>query len=114
MATPISAFAQWTQFADVENRIYYIDLGSMRKDGETRTFWILSNFKQRSQYGDMSSRMKEVINCKKETLMHLQFSAFTQTNLGGAMTADYTPDAKWNHIAPQTVNAEKMRIVCSR
>jgi hypothetical protein len=115
MSVSCSAFAQWTEvITSNKGDIVYVDFTSIRKDGDNRTYWAMTNYKQRGQTGDMSSRRKEVINCKNETWTILQLSTFTQPNLGGAVTTDFTPPVKLVHIAPQTVNAELMRIVCSK
>jgi hypothetical protein len=115
MSTSLPALASWTAvITSNEGDIVYVDFASIRKDGDNRTYWAMTNYKQRTPYGDMSARRKEVMNCKNETRIILQFSTFTQPNLGGAITTDFTPPVKLEHVAPRTTAETVMQAVCSK
>jgi hypothetical protein len=115
MSVSLPALASWTAvITSNEGDIFYVDFTSIRKDGDTRTYWAMTNYKQRTPYGDMSARKKEVMNCKNETRIILQFATFTQPNLGGAISTNFSPTGKLDHIAPRTTAESVMKAVCSR
>ena len=107
-----SANAAWTEIADTNIGTFYVDFATVRKDGNTRVFWRMINFKQPTSDGHLSARQKTAINCINETFRDIDFSAFTQPNLRGAMSGPYTPPPNWDHIPPRTVYASLMRAVC--
>ena len=113
-ALSFGAFASWVEYGDTNTQIHFIDFTTIRKDGDTRTFWTMINNKKRDKDGSMSERHKQIINCKSETYAILQFTAFTQVNLGGSVTLQITHPPKWTHVPPRTAVAELMRLVCSR
>ena len=107
-----SASAAWTVYAENDERIMSVELSSVRKDGDTRTFWLMNDYKQISPYGDLSARTKVVFDCKKEMKKILDFATFSQRNLGGAVTSTLTPVSKWEHIPPSTYDYLLIDVVC--
>ena len=107
-----SASAAWTVYAENDERIMSVELSSVRKDCDTRTFWLMNDYKQISPYGDLSARTKVVFDCKKEMKKILDFATFSQRNLGGAVTSTLTPVSKWEHIPPSTYDYLLIDVVC--
>ena len=106
------ASAAWTQYSETSEATFYIDLDTVKKEGNNRIFWQMMDYKQISQDGDKSARVKIEVDCKKEMLNFLDFAAFTGQNLSGAMSGQVTPQPEWSHIPPGTPNAKLMRAVC--
>lgn len=107
-----TASAAWTVYEETDDRILLVELSSVRKDGDNRTFWLMSDYKQISPYGDLSARSKVVFDCKKEMKKILDFTTFSQRNLGGAVTSTLTPVPKWDHIAPNSYDYLLIGVVC--
>ena len=112
--TSHSAFAAWTQFSETNERVYFVDLDTLKKEGNTRIFWRLTNYKTRNKFGDLSGRRKELLDCTKEATQTLSFASFAEPFAGGMSTSTLNPAPEWTHIPPNTVDDTLMRLVCSR
>jgi hypothetical protein len=109
-----SAFAEW-RFITVNsnNDSVYIDPNTIRKDGNMRTYWWKAEYKKRGKAGEMSSRAKYEVDCKKEVNRLLAFASFAEPNLRGEIitSGDY-PNDSFMAIAPETIDNTLMQIVC--
>jgi len=69
----MTAYAEWTYITKTEthDREYFIDLSSIKNDGDKRTYWVLTNFKksQKAPNGKLyqSIKLRTISNCKDET-----------------------------------------------
>jgi hypothetical protein len=114
MSVSLPALASWTLLFETDSSFEFIDYSTIRKDGDNRTFWTMSNLKKLDNQGNWSSRQRQVINCKNETMTLLQYSAFAEMSLGGPVTHEVSNVNKTVHIAPQTFGANLMKIVCPK
>jgi hypothetical protein len=111
----IPALASWTEVTEsVRGAVYYVDVSTIKKDGHTKTFWNMVNYSEPTEFGAMSARFKDVIDCNRETQSSLAHTWFSKPDLEGAVINNYTPSNEVRHIAPQTVNAAIMDFVCSK
>ena len=108
----LPASAAWTEYGDVDEYTFYVDLNTVLVDGDVRNVWTMANLKNRNSYGSLSSRSKVEINCKKGMARGLDFASFSQPNLGGEIITRHVPPAIWDHIPPGTSYADLMRLVC--
>jgi len=109
-----SAFAEWQLISiNDQDTMFYIDPATIRKDGNMRTFWRKSEFKSRGNTGDMSTRAKIEIDCKKEAYRFLAVAGFSESNLTGKMnfSTDF-PNQPFIAIAPDTTDSAFMKKVC--
>jgi hypothetical protein len=114
MVVSCSAFAQWTEVISTEEATHFIDFNGVKKDGARRTFWVLDNFKQRDETGDLSAMKRVVINCNNETYQRISFSTFTAHFASGSGTYTNSKAMEVIHVMPNTVLAAIMRSVCSK
>jgi hypothetical protein len=113
MMLSCSASAAWTEVTENDvGDTYFIDLASIRVDGQKRTVWRLTNFKMPIQKY-YSARNRATYDCVRETKTILTTTYFTQRNLKGDSVTD-EPSGKVIHVAPNTVDADIMQLVCSR
>jgi len=109
-----SALAEWRFLVEnAKDDMYYIDLETIRKDGNMRTFWSKTESKSRGKDGTISYREKLEIDCKKEGVRILAIATFAEPNLRGTMIfqGDF-PNAPFDAIAPGTIDNTFMRLVC--
>jgi len=109
-----SAFAEWRFLVEnAKDDMYYIDLETIRKDGNMRTFWSKTESKSRRKDGTISYREKLEIDCKKEGVRILAIATFAEPNLRGTLIfqGDF-PNAPFDAIAPGTIDNTFMRLVC--
>jgi hypothetical protein len=105
---------QWTEvFKNEVGDTYYIDFSSLKREGQKRIFWRATDYKEPIGTRVYSTRNKVLLDCRQATLVLLHETYFTQRGLKGA-PASPEPTGQLVRIAPQTVNAELMRLVCSK
>ena len=108
-----SASAAWTEVTknDVGDT-FYIDFDTLKKDGQKRTYWQWTDFKEPiGKY--YSSRLKFILDCGQETLISVSVSYFTQNGLRGE-SLDPEPTGKVVHVVPNTSGSTIMSKVCSK
>lgn len=109
-----SASAAWTEVitSDVGDTTY-IDFDTLKREGNTRSFWRLTNYRQPLSRGHVSARSKVIVDCKQETLDTVSLDIFTQHGARGA-SENIQPDRVLVYAAPNTINAIIVRSVCSK
>jgi hypothetical protein len=112
-----SAWSEWVLVgtsAD-DDKKFYIDPETIRREGVLVKYWKLSNLKVRNKSGDMSWRSREELDCKKERYRLTSITTFSEPMLGGSMTGHFNyPNDEWRDIPPGTLDAAKMKYVCAK
>ena len=117
MVLSYSAWAEWVLVSEATNSEAknYIDPATIRREGTLRKYWRLADLKVRDKDGDMSWRIRDEIDCKKERYRLSGMTTFSESMLGGRVTStSNAPNGEWSDIAPGTVMAALMRYVCAK
>ncbi len=78
------AWAEWTYVTSSESGgDRFIDVETIRKEGNLRRVWQLINFEKPNQYGWNSQRGRIEIDCKNETVQVLSSVAFAEKFASG-------------------------------
>jgi hypothetical protein len=109
-----SAWAEWVRYAENDENSFYFDPATLRKDGNMRRIWELTNFKQRDKYGSISSRSRCEYDCKHERYRVLTVSEHSEPMAGGSVTRHQYDGGPWADIPPNTVSEVLFKIVCSK
>lgn len=108
-----SSWAQWSPVAvDVDGTIFNFDYSTLRKDGEIRKIWTLSNFVEKDPNGVMSSRVRVEYDCKNERHRFLSFKLFSDKNATGVTIDSGDIPSLWKDIAPDTAAWRLMQTAC--
>ena len=108
-----SSWAQWSPVAvDVDGTIFNFDYSTLRKDGESRKIWTLSNFVEKDPNGVMSSRVRMEYDCKNERNRYLSFKLFSDKNAKGMTIDSGDFPSPWKDIAPDTAAWRLMQTAC--
>lgn len=108
-----SSWAQWSPVAvDVDGTIFNFDYSTLRKDGEMRKIWTLSNFIEKDPNGVMSSRVRMEYDCKNERNRYLSFKLFSDKNATGITVDSGDIPSPWKDIAPDTAAWRLMQTAC--
>ena len=111
--TSASALAQWSPVVvDVEGTIFNFDFSTLRRDGELRKVWTLSNFPEKDPNGVMSSRVRVEYDCKNERERYLSFKLFSDKNAKGVTIDSGDTPSSWKDIAPDTAAWRLMQTAC--
>ena len=110
-----NANSNWQFIAANDDSIYFIDRKSIQKSGDSVSFWILENKKQRDQFGSFSYKCQDTINCRTRERISRYIMAFDDLDNNGKLTNSFIPpNAKWKPIPPESMNWEMMKIVCGK
>ena len=109
-----SAWAEWQEFTQSDTSVSYIDLETIRKDGNLRKIWLLLNYAEKDTDGRVSTRMKQEFDCKEERRRALTISTHSEAMAGGKQLFSHTFDTpKWNEIPPNTNYMTLLKLVCA-
>ena len=108
------AWAEWVKVADHSEGILYIDPATMRKDGNLRKVWTLSNLKKRTKNGELSIRSRQEIDCKEERIRILSASSHTDFWTDGKEIFHTDAIANWYEVPPNTDLQKSLQIVCTK
>jgi hypothetical protein len=110
-ATP--AGAQWVRFdATADGATHYYDPASVRRAGDLRRLWSISDWNERRRDGAMSLRTFWEFDCKGERYRFLSLSWHSERMaVGRTLQTDNSP-IPWDHTTPGTVNGTLLKIVC--
>ena len=81
-----SAWAEWVMYSkDEEDGTFYLDPATIRKDGNMRRVWELTDLRKRGRSGEMSRRMRMEYDCKQERNRFLGISGHSGSMAGGTV-----------------------------
>ena len=92
----------------------YIDPTTIRKDGNFRKVWQLNDLKERHKDGELSRRVRNEYDCKKERFRVLSFSTHSEPMANGmSLYQSSAESTEWNDIPPGTFAETVLKIVCA-
>jgi hypothetical protein len=107
------AQTNWVKVTESDDATHYIDPATVKKDSNSRKAWDLQDLKQRDKDGAMSRRGLVEYDCKEERRRLLAVSSHSEPMAGGKTLHSDNVAVTWGYIAPNTVAAIKLKIVCS-
>jgi hypothetical protein len=91
---------------------YIVDRASFQTQGDSITFWYRSNYKQRTEFGDLSGKMQRTINCRtREAIMRFSMY-YDDIDNGGQLTTFGKVSNSWEPIPPGTIVWSLYKFVC--
>jgi hypothetical protein len=108
-----AAWAEWVVYNQSESSTHYFDPATIRKDGNMRRVWTIQNFEQRGTDGQMSNRAQFEYDCKEERYRFLDISQHSEPMAGGKVLTMEIGSGLWRGIAPGTISASMLDIVCA-
>jgi hypothetical protein len=106
--------AEWVKVSESDTSIHYIDPDSIRKDGNLRKMWQITDLKQREEGGVMSWRALHEYDCKEERLRLLSLSSHSNPMAGGVMLGSDDDPSTWDAIPPGSILARVLKRVCAK
>ena len=110
-----SAWSEWVKVGEsINGSSFYIDLETIRKDGNQRKVWSVRDFKQRDNNGQMSSRSRDEFDCKGERQRMLSLTTHDEPMTRGKTLLSGQVNGDWADIPPGTVVETILKIVCAK
>lgn len=107
-------WAAWEEVVTgVSGDVAYIDPATIKKDGNIRRVWGLTDLANPTSEGILSRRYLREIDCKNERTRILTISGHSKA-MGDGVTLGINAEVQsWNYIAPETVMSFIQKRVCS-
>jgi hypothetical protein len=108
-----SSWAQWSPVAvDTDATVFNFDFSTLRKEGELRKIWTLTNLLEKDANGVLSGRMRMEYDCKSERHRVLSFRMFSELFANGIVLKEGNTPTPWSDIAPDTAAWKLMQTAC--
>ncbi|WP_089400059.1 surface-adhesin E family protein [Noviherbaspirillum humi] len=106
------AWASWTQVAVHEAADVYIDPATVESSGNSKQVWMLADFKERGQGGELSMRSHVEFDCSRHATRQLQGFGHEEAMGKGQMVFSVFKPGEWKEIDGVTGDA-MLKAVCS-
>jgi hypothetical protein len=98
---------------EIESRNqYFLNLETLRTDGNIKRTWQLINLAKADEYGWRSLRVRVEFDCKNETRQTLSYTAFSESFADGKVLFQNNTASAKTDIAPETVGWSLLQKVC--
>lgn len=115
-AIPLISFAQnWVKVTTSELDNVYIDTISLKKNGNNRRVWVLSDYKKKDKHGDLSNKVLSEFDCVEDRVKNLDYTMFNG-NMGNGTVTTHIPSANssWQFVSPGSVDDALLKFVCKK
>jgi hypothetical protein len=109
-----SAWAEWVMYGKNKEATFYYDPTTIRKEGNMRRIWELHNLRERHKDGEISVRYRSEYDCMDERIRILGVTEHSEPMAGGAVLTTVGEDNNWMPIAPETIGAILLNLVCAK
>lgn len=114
---PTAAFADWTLIQTSDDGNLYVDFDTLQKTGDTVTISTLNDFYNRQDKNELSTKWREMHDCKKKRFKALSVDYYTEKmGQGSIMDSATFDEAKtaWSDLVQYSVGELKTNIICSK
>ena len=116
--TATAALAEWSPASDNDEFILYIDIATIRRNGNLVKMWELMDYKtmKKSVSGPfyLSSKIQSEYDCKGEGVRILAYSLFRGKMGNGNVVVSDSDGGKWEPIRPGSVGETLWKIACGK
>jgi len=114
-----NACAEWTAYSlDGKGNVRFYDKSTIKRNGDKVKVWMYMNMspndKRWESLNTKSASTLEEIDCVNETVKTLSMQRFIKPDLTGDAHNIPVGDAPTDHIVPETVTADLMKLVCKK
>ena len=116
LVTAGAASAEWTGVGENDEFIQYVDLATIRRNGNFVKMWHLMDHKTVQKdvsYSYLSSKTQSEFDCKEKKRRTLAFTLFGgKMGNGKVVYSDSDARGKWSPIEPESVGETLSKIAC--
>ena len=109
------ASAEWTEASSgIRGNKYYVDMESIRINGNYRKYWGLINFSTRQNQSaeQLSQRMRGEVDCKEGQSRWLSIAALLEDMASDEVQPRQEESGKWTQVTPSSTGGEILKAVC--
>jgi hypothetical protein len=85
--------ANWSFVDKKSGDSYFIDINSLKKTGNSVTYWMKVNFNKRDKAGNLSTKLLMSVNCRTRENTVREITTYDDEDARGLITLDVRVDA---------------------
>ena len=109
-----TAWAEWVYVAENKWALYFIDPTTIRRDGNLRKVWAMTNLRVRDKDGELSRRTRVEYDCKQERARTLFISTHVDPMAQGETLINASLTGEWGEVPPNSVQSIELSMVCAK
>jgi hypothetical protein len=114
LSLAVPARAEWTRVGETDDAFVYVDMDTVRREGDLGRLWQVHELKKKAEDGASSRRALTQYDCKDERVRVLQSSRHSAPKATGTTVRTFSGPSAWEYIAPNTMAMHLMQLVCKR
>jgi hypothetical protein len=105
--------AKWEFISASSDQAYFLDFDSIQTGGDSVTFWVRTNYRQRDRDGALSDKVQQSINCARREFV-IRYAVFYEDvhNGGKVISQERDNTGQWSPIPPDSVIDSFRKKVC--
>lgn len=114
-ALSTGTWAEWVFISEsIGDDRSYIDAQIIKKDGNFRRAWVVTDYKVKRKNGVRSFRALTEVDCKGKRLRILSYSSHSEPMATGGVMGTGKPKPQWAKITPGTLGSNMLKYVCKK
>lgn len=110
-----NAWSEWVFISEsIGDDKSYVDPRSVKKDGNLRRAWVVTDYKGKRKNGVRSFRGLTEVDCKGKRLRILSYTSHSGPMATGDLLGTGKPQPQWARITPGTLGSNLFKYVCQK
>ena len=109
-----SVLAEWTLVNSEDSFESYVNLDTIRKDGDKAKIWNMINYKVRNGRPYLSESSLLAFDCKEETLRVLSLNRFKKEMGMGEVTSSDNSPGELVYVSPGSYGEKLLKTACGK
>ena len=106
--------ANWNFVDKKSGDSYFVDINSLKKTGNSVTYWMKVNFNKRDKAGNLSTKLLMSVNCRTRENTVREITTYDDEDARGLITLDVRVDANWEKVDRDKINLSQYNFICNR
>ena len=108
----LNSYGEWIKFGNsIEGSTAYIEIDTIKESNGYVYYWVMLNYSERTEYGDMSGSRYLQSDCAVGGVKTLSI-VFHKKPMGEGDSETYNPPPEWEYPRPGTIFSATTNYVC--
>ena len=112
--TATAASAEWTRVGETDEFVKYVDIATIRRNGNLVKMWVLQDFKRLQKEGHFSDISLMEYDCSEERGRFFAYSIYDGKMGGGRSLRTSDGPLRWSQIFPNSIGETQWKIACGK
>ena len=114
MIASTHVYAEWVEISKGEKATHYVDLESVKREGNLSSVWVLADLPKPDEDGIKSVRYLIEIDCGQARTRTISYVAYAGNMAQARVIARNRLDGGWKNIMPQSLGERQMKFTCAK